>query len=48
MGTPTSTHMLVKSNEKDGEGENEKIRRKGERISYGQKWRMTLKTKAKN
>lgn len=42
----TRTHE--KSTEEDGEGENEKIRRKGERISHGETWRMTLKTQAKN
>lgn len=41
------THMPVKSTGEDGEGENEKIRRQGERISNGETWRMTLKTQAK-
>lgn len=36
------------STEEDGEGENEKMRRQGGRISDGEIWRMTLKTQAKN
>lgn len=36
------------STEEDGEGENEKMRRQGGRISDGEIRRMTLKKQAKN
>lgn len=40
----TRTHVSLRSTGEDGEGENERISRKGERITNGETWRMTLKT----
>ncbi len=40
--------MPVKSTEEDGEGENGKMRRRGERISNEETKRMTLNTQSQN
>lgn len=44
----TRTYSLVESAEEDGEAKRRKLGGKGEGISMGETWRMTLKSRAKN